>query len=178
MFIENMTKVMEANSNNVAADINDENDNDHEKSANNKETFVSMTMHEKVLAGLVLSWSILTSIILFIPISKSERELAVAITVNLNVVFFYGAPLSVIRTVIETRNTGSIHVPTVVLNTANGAFWAAYGLGVEKPLITAPNAIGAILGFATLFLFVVFPKKNQNKTKERDISLEESVDEI
>ena len=97
----------------------------------------------------------------------------IGILVNLNLVFFYGAPLSTISTVIKTRSSASIHIWTMITNTANGLFWGAYGLAVLDPFIFVPNGVGAGLGVIQIFLCVTFPRtssvsyKNQT-TKEVD----------
>ena len=43
-------------------------------------------------------------------------------------------------------------------NTANGAFWTAYGLAVLDPFIYVPNGLGAALGVVQIFLVLTFPR--------------------
>jgi uncharacterized protein with PQ loop repeat len=94
-------------------------------------------------------------------LTAKARELVVGITVNINVIFFYGAPLSSILTVLRTKSTATIHIPTLITNTANGAFWCAYGVAVLDPFIAVPNGVGAALGGVQAMLFVLFGAKKK-----------------
>jgi solute carrier family 50 (sugar transporter) len=80
------------------------------------------------------------------------------VLVNLNLVFFYGSPLSTIFQVVRTRSSSSIHVPTMVTNTANGIFWCAFGVAVMDFFIAVPNGLGAVLGGLQCALCVLFPR--------------------
>jgi hypothetical protein len=66
--------------------------------------------------------------------------------------------------VLKTRNSRSIHVPTMVTNTANGAFWCAYGFAVQDYLIGGPNGVGAFLGGIQIVLCVLFPHGDGGNT--------------
>jgi solute carrier family 50 protein (sugar transporter) len=114
--------------------------------------------HENVVLGIVMIWVTVISIIAFADVSQSTKELIVGVVVNLNLVFFYGAPLSTILTVVKSRNSASIHVWTMFTNTACGTFWFAYGLAVLDPIIYVPNALGAALGAAQAILCLSFPR--------------------
>jgi len=91
-------------------------------------------------------------------LSHDTKQMIVGIFVNLNLVFFYGAPLSTIYTVMTARNAASIHIPTMMTNTANGVFWTAYGLAVMDGFVFVPNGLGAILGFIQMTLCCIFPR--------------------
>jgi len=114
---------------------------------------------EKILITLVTFWLFLFSLIAFIPISIHKKILIVGIFANLNTFFFYAAPLSTMVTVLRTKSSISIHRRTMIMNTANGTFWSAYGLAVSDVFITIPNSIGAILGVVQIVLCIVFPSK-------------------
>jgi len=115
--------------------------------------------HEKAVILMVLSWTTVTSIIVFSKsLSKDVKQLIVGLTVNANLVFFYGAPLSTIWSVFRTGSSSSIHLPTMVTNTLNGVFWCAYGFAVMDLFILIPNGLGALLGFVQLCLRLAFPQ--------------------
>jgi solute carrier family 50 protein (sugar transporter) len=113
---------------------------------------------ETIMLVMVLIWLTTISLISLADISQSTKELIVGCVVNVNLVFFYGAPLSTIRTVLQTRNSASIHLLTMATNTANGAFWGAYGLAVLDPFVYVPNGLGAALGVVQIFLVLTFPR--------------------
>ena len=73
--------------------------------------------HEKIVVAIVAIWLTLITIISFVTLNLKQRELVIGIAVNINISFFYGAPLSTIYTVIKERNSSSIHVRTMVMNT-------------------------------------------------------------
>lgn len=101
-------------------------------------------------------------------ISDRTKELIVGCVVNANLVVFYAAPLSTIWAVLQTRSASTIHIPTMLTNTANGTFWMAYGIAVFDLIIVVPNALGAILGAVQIVLCVVFPRTQQPQNEEED----------
>lgn len=101
--------------------------------------------------------------------SNETRQFIVGITVNANLVFFYGAPLSTIFKVMKTRSSASIHIPTMITNTLNGIFWTAFGIAVFDWFIAVPNGLGALLGGIQFVLCIFFPRKpssSESATKE------------
>jgi solute carrier family 50 protein (sugar transporter) len=122
---------------------------------------------EKLVVGIFTVWMAVLSITFFPRnFSQNTRELIVGIVVNCNLLFFYGAPLSVIFKVIRTRNSASIHRWTMITNTMNGCFWSAYGVAIMDPYVLVPNAIGAALGFAQVALVCMFPRKAKDEVSE------------
>ena len=117
--------------------------------------------HERLLTGMIVLWLGVVSLIGFgrERLSQNSREIIVGIIVNLNLVFFYGAPLTTILTVTRTRSTETIHVGTMITNTLNGIFWACYGIAVLDFFVAVPNGIGALLGGIQVFLFLIFPRE-------------------
>ena len=90
--------------------------------------------------------------------TAETRQWIVGILVNLNLVFFYGAPLSTIATVLQTKNSASIHLWTMMTNTGNGAFWTAYGLAVDDSFVSVPNGLGTLLGVIQMIFCMTFPR--------------------
>jgi solute carrier family 50 protein (sugar transporter) len=119
---------------------------------------LSPAPHEKAVMFMVTLWVATISLVTFAgSFSDSVKENIVGATVISNLLFFYGAPLSTIATVLKTRNSRTIHVPTMITNTANGTFWCAYGIAVQDYLIGGPNGVGAFLGGIQIVLCVLFP---------------------
>ncbi|GAX20550.1 solute carrier family 50 [Fistulifera solaris] len=117
---------------------------------------------------MVLVWLLLTSVLGFQEetISPDTQQLLIGSIVNLNLVIFYAAPLSTIYTVLHTQSSASIHVPTMLTNTANGVFWFAYGLAVQDWFIAIPNGLGAALGATQMVLRVLFPAQKVQANEE------------
>ena len=116
--------------------------------------------HEKLVLCIVIIWTACISLLVFAQsFDTNTRELIVGLVVNLNLVFFYGAPLSTIYTVLTQGNSSSIHIRTMVTNTLNGTFWTAYGIAVLDPFIYAPNGLGALLGSIQVVLIALYPRK-------------------
>jgi solute carrier family 50 protein (sugar transporter) len=116
--------------------------------------------HEKVVVIIVAFWITLISILYFLRLTIDQWKLIIGFIVNINLLFFYGAPLSTIYTVLTTRDSSSIHRPTMLLNTANAVFWTAFGFGVLDWFIIVPNGLGAILGFVQMVLRMVVPSRD------------------
>ena len=145
------------------------------------QTTAAPAPHEKMVMGAVIIWTVIISIIALVNMTQLARELIVGVCVNVNLLFFYGAPLFSIAKVLKERNSASIYIWTMVTNTANGCFWTAYGFAVQDPFIYVPNGLGALLGFAQVILVVLFPRNTQdeieNGTTELTTQHDQSVNE-
>lgn len=119
---------------------------------------------ELLVLIMVLGWLTILAVLIFARLPSSTSELVVGIAVNVNLLSYYGAPLSTIFVVIKTRNSASIHLGTMLTNTANSAFWTAYGLAVLDPFILVPSVIGVGLGLAQFVLRVLFPVRTTTDT--------------
>lgn len=123
--------------------------------------------HETLVLVVVTIWTSCASLLAFAQsFDSNTRELIVGVLVNLNLVFFYGAPLSTIYKVFTEGNSSSIHVRTMVTNTLNGIFWTAYGIAVLDPFVYAPNGLGAVLGAIQIFLIVIYPRGKKSEVVE------------
>jgi len=128
--------------------------------------------HEKVVVGVVTIWLAVISLLSFLKPNLEQWKLAIGIIVNINLCFFYGAPLSTIFTVLKTRDSSSIHRWTMMMNTANACFWTAFGFGIMDWIIIVPNGFGAILGFIQMFLRLVVPSRETFPSGEVERQLE------
>jgi len=128
-------------------------------SLTNFENNESEAPHERAVMIISIIWVFCIALISFgSGFSQSTKEWIVGILVNLNLVFFYGAPLSTIWKVLRTRNSASIHTLTMITNTANGTFWGLYGLAILDFFMAVPNLLGTALGVIQLFLVMTFPR--------------------
>lgn len=118
----------------------------------------SLTSHEIILLSIIATWILVLTTISFIPFSHEEKILIIGITVNINLVVFFGAPLSSIYTVITTKNSSSIHRPLMITNTFNAIFWLLYGLAIMNLFIIIPNFIGFVFGIIQILLSLWYPK--------------------
>jgi solute carrier family 50 (sugar transporter) len=117
-------------------------------------------LHDYIVMLNAVVWLAVVAIISYgTAFTSTTREYIVGITVNLNLVIFYASPLFVIWTVLQQRNSISIHIPTMVTNTLNGSFWAAYGIAILDPFIAVPNGLGASLGGIQILLCLLFPRR-------------------
>lgn len=139
--------------------------------------------HEKVVVSIIVLWFTFISCIIFIPMDTKQREFIVGILVNINMSFFYGAPLSIIWKVFKTKNSSWIHRQTMMMNTLCALFFMAFGFGRMDYFLIVPNGIGVVLGGVQLFLRMVVPNsdkavESQTRTKQDnncDVNKEEEV---
>ena len=113
--------------------------------------------HEKVVIGIITAWFAFISCIIFIPMDVKQREFIIGIAVNVNMSFFYGAPLSIIWKVLRTRDSSWIHRRTMIMNTLCALFFLAFGFGRMDWFLIIPNGIGVILGAVQVFLRLLIP---------------------
>jgi solute carrier family 50 (sugar transporter) len=125
--------------------------------------------HEYMVVGMMLLWTTVISVVGFVSILDSHtRQLIIGIIVNINVLFFYGAPLSSILTVLRSKSSNSIHIPTMMTNTLNAVFWTAYGVAVLDPFLYLPNGTGAFFGGCQIILLILFPRSQVKDVKDYD----------
>lgn len=63
-------------------------------------------------------------------ISSGSAAETVGLCTNLNLIFFYGAPLTSMFQVLKTRWSSSIHRPTMYMGVMCATFWTGYGTEV------------------------------------------------
>ena len=125
-----------------------------------KSTFNSIN-HTTTFLIIGSIWLILLSIVAFLPKTINNHSTQVniiGIAANINLVFFLGAPLSTIMSVVQHRNSSSIHRRTMMTSIANCSLWSVYGLlAVGDPFIYVPNFMGLMLGIVQGLLCLCFP---------------------
>ena len=171
------------NSINEASDNDANGTNNIHSFANLKQMALDITIqkaeapapHEKIVVGVVTFWVSVISLLYFLQLNISQWKYVVGIIANINTCAFYGAPLSTIYTVIKQKDSSSIHRPTMIMNTSNAVFWAAFGIGVMDWIIVVPGSIGAILGFIQIFLRLVVPSSSTFATSSN--AIETTADE-
>mmetsp|Transcript_9413 Transcript_9413/g.19526 ORF Transcript_9413/g.19526 Transcript_9413/m.19526 type:complete len:283 (+) Transcript_9413:56-904(+) len=159
-------------------------DDEEPETAHRKPIFVqrlSTAPQDEILFGILGLWAVVLTSVRWMN-SLMEQQLynvwepqsVIGLLVNINLVFFYGAPLQTMKLVLETRSSDSIHTPTVSRNVVNAIFWMSYGLAREDPIIYGPNGVGLLLGLAQVALCAVYPKQS-SRTPE-STAVEETVD--
>lgn len=131
--------------------------------------------HEKVVVAVITIWLVVITCICFLGVTKRQQELIVGVTVNINLLFFYGAPLSTIFTVLKTRDSSTIHRWTMLMNTANASFWTAFGIGTKDYFIFVPNGIGTVLGGIQMILCVIVPSRTVTSSSTSESASVEKV---
>lgn len=71
----------------------------------------------------------------------------------------FGAPLAGLRVVIRRRATSTLPLPLCIANFLVSTEWFLYGLLKQDLYLITPNGIGSFLAFCQLVLFVVLPRK-------------------
>jgi solute carrier family 50 protein (sugar transporter) len=113
---------------------------------------------EQALLRILIGWAAVISWVGWLS-SSTNPAATIGVVVNVNLVFFYGAPLQRVQTVVVERNSESIHVPTMVMNWMNTTFWILYGVAKQDFVIIVPNVLGLSLGLLQGVLCVMFPRK-------------------
>jgi solute carrier family 50 (sugar transporter) len=122
-----------------------------------EENSLVMVPQERALLRVLIVWAIVIVYVGWFSLLNPAN--IVGVVVNLNLVLLYGAPLQTMRTVIATKNSESIHTPTMMMNWLNTSFWIAYGVARRDPVIVVPNSIGLMLGLVQGILKFLYPSK-------------------
>ncbi|VEU43039.1 unnamed protein product [Pseudo-nitzschia multistriata] len=129
-------------------------------SENGTTTWAVFTSQDKLLLGVLSFWAAVLVGVGWLEIANGREKEIVGIFVNINLLFFYGAPLQTIKIVIDEKCSDSIHNLTMLLNCTNAGFWGAYGIAMDNIVIYGPNGIGLFLGFSQVILCCIFPKSS------------------
>lgn len=119
-----------------------------------------MVPQERALLRMLVFWLLVLVYVGWIDPSHHQAQI-VGIVVNVNLVFFYGAPLQTMRTVISQKSSESIHGPTMIMNWCNTSFWLAYGFARKDLIIIIPNGIGLLLGLTQGVLCLCYPRSQR-----------------
>jgi solute carrier family 50 protein (sugar transporter) len=114
---------------------------------------------EQALLRILVAWAVVITWVGWFSTS-TDPAATIGIVVNVNLVFFYGAPLQTVQTVVAERSSESIHVPTMVMNWMNTTFWILYGIARNDFIIIVPNVMGLSLGLLQGVLCVMFPRQD------------------
>ena len=126
----------------------------------------SFNSHEFKVLLIMALWICTFTFIKFANMSHRKQVEIVGIIVNVNLVVFFGAPLSTISKVLQTRSSASIHLGTMFLNILSTTFWTIYGIGLMSPYVIIPNGLGLILGIIQGLLCLLFPRKIEENNVE------------
>lgn len=102
----NASPIMEADDDEMDDVLPDGADN----TLNNTPESLIFVPQEIALFRVLIVWAVVLTWVGWF--STQDPSIVVGIVVNINLVFFYGAPLHTIQTVVAERNCESIHVPT------------------------------------------------------------------
>jgi len=129
--------------------------------------FVYFSPNRKRFAIQMLSGAVLVGVVMAVISIPSVTNVAVtseqdvpAFTLGLLATFFnilmYGAPLSVIATVIKTRSVEYMPFLLSFFTLINSSMWLTYGVYVGDIWVSTPNACGVILGIIQLVIYAVY----------------------
>jgi uncharacterized protein with PQ loop repeat len=124
------------------------------------ESFI-LVSQEVMLLRILIVWLLILVCVGWLGFANGREQQVLGVLANINVIFFYGAPLQTMQTVIEDKSSESIHVPTMIMSLLNTTFWILYGLAKHSPVIYFPNIIGIFLGALQGFMCLLYPMRQQ-----------------
>eukprot|EP00586_Coscinodiscus_wailesii_P008833 CAMPEP_0172521964 /NCGR_PEP_ID=MMETSP1066-20121228/292871_1 /TAXON_ID=671091 /ORGANISM="Coscinodiscus wailesii, Strain CCMP2513" /LENGTH=302 /DNA_ID=CAMNT_0013304929 /DNA_START=135 /DNA_END=1043 /DNA_ORIENTATION=+ len=180
-----------------------ENRKREEESSNEYPNQKSLTRQEMALYSILVLWIVVFTAVAFHPEHPQEQKvLTVGIVVNLNLVvffgaplssiatvlrsrdsssvhretmIFFGAPLSSIATVLRSRDSSSVHRETMIMSVLNCSFWFIYGLAVMDVFIYVPNGAGLILSLIQAALYLGCPRNKPMEAGFGVVGTEEAI---
>ncbi|MCZ3367012.1 MULTISPECIES: SemiSWEET family transporter [Methanobacterium] len=67
-------------------------------------------------------------------------------------IIMFISPVDQIRDIIKDKTSHGVSPIIYGMMIINGICWVTYGFGINNSFIIVPNAVGAVLGAATLFI--------------------------
>jgi solute carrier family 50 (sugar transporter) len=141
-----------------------------------EESFVTVPQ-ERALLRVLCIWAVVIVYVSWFSRGSNPASI-IGVVVNLNLIVFYGAPLQTMHTVISTKNSASIHVPTMCMNWLNTSFWIGYGFAKNDMVIIVPNSLGLCLGLAQGVLKALYPSRpiDDNSLRHSIVPTEDEPD--
>ena len=93
--------------------------------------------------------------------AEKARVTVGQVAVGVNIVM-YAAPLSTLRTVIQTWNADSIPADMVLASSACSTLWFMYGYLVGDSFVAFPNVLGMLLGVVQIVIILVIGKTTKD----------------
>jgi len=143
-------------------------DESNDSSNNSTKRATVFTSQDKLMLGVLSLWISILVCVGWLGVGTGHEKEIIGILVNINLLFFYAAPLQTIQTVFVEKRSDTIHAPTMILNCANAGFWGAYGIATNNPVIYGPNGIGLFLGISQAALCYVYPKNSNQPSIDAD----------
>lgn len=136
---------------------------------NDESRTIIVTSQDRLMLGVLSVWMTVLVCVGWLGIGNGREKEIIGILVNINLLFFYGAPLQTIKTVVAEKRSDSIHTPTMILNCINAGFWGAYGIAINSPVIYGPNGVGFFLGLSQAVLCCMYPKNSSPQPSSVDV---------
>jgi solute carrier family 50 protein (sugar transporter) len=121
------------------------------------------TSQDILLLEVLSLWMTILVGVGWLGICQGKEKEVVGLLVNINLLFFYAAPLQTMSTVVKKKSSNSIHTLSMFLTTTNAGFWGIYGLAINDIVIYGPNSIGLLLGIIQAILCCMYPKISTNQ---------------
>lgn len=126
---------------------------------NPEEQLISVPQEEGLFRVLSV-WLAVVIVVHWIGQSRQAAVRTIGIVVNMNLIFFYGAPLQTMQRVIFVdRHSNTVHRPTMYTSLACSSFNFLYGVAKLDPLMMLPNAVGFVMGLLQCLLCLCFPRR-------------------
>jgi hypothetical protein len=77
---------------------------------------VIFVSQEVILLRILILWIVILVCVGWLGLVDGHEVPTIGLLVNINLIFFYGAPLQTLKTVITEKCSDSIHAPTMVMN--------------------------------------------------------------
>jgi solute carrier family 50 protein (sugar transporter) len=132
---------------------------------------------ELLLLRILFLWLVILVSVGWLGVTNGHEVATIGVLVNINLLFFYGAPLQTIKTVIAEGSSESIHRPLMRMNWLNTSFWVLYGYGARHDtVIYGPNAVGLLFGIIQGVLCCIYPAKVDVDIDSEPLLVDEDVD--
>ena len=139
------------------------------------------TPHDHLVMAIIILWFVVFSTVGFFSHYyqgdvQNIPQKVVGYTVNIVMIFFYGAPLSSMGTVLRTKKSDTIHIPSTIASFLENFLWFCYGVYPENdPFIYVPCGLGVTFCLILFALRAMFPKSNQAEVEARGLRLSHMV---
>jgi hypothetical protein len=114
--------------------------------------------HDSLIIVICSLW-VTVELVAYIPMAATTWSFIVSIFVNINLyinpIFLYAAALKTIVHVIQTRNSSSIHIMTMITNTVNGAIWF-FMVSLQRDIIFGPYPMVRKISVDSAYYMKVF----------------------
>lgn len=115
---------------------------------------------EAIMIGGIAAWFFILLLTEIVFPNSYPSDFVIGIICNVTTIGYYASPLSSLYNVIKTKDSSSLHLPSILANLLNATMWLIFGFyGLNNIIVWLPNVVGITLVACQLTIILIYNPK-------------------